>query len=365
MIDEKLLRNEEKAIYRLRSLYRKYGYLPYKMNRFEEYELYLHHKDFLVSDRVITFNDTDGRLLALKPDVTLSIIKTSEDHPGEKRKVFYDETVYRVSERTHRYKEIMQAGLECIGDIDLYDISEVISLAAESLAQVQESFILQVSHLGVVRKLLEALSDDSGFIEEAISFIEKKDSHDLLRLCLDRGIPDDQAQNLCRLVFTYGNRRKVIDLLADFLPEEEKKKLSALSVLLERSPYSDNIIFDFSIVNNMNYYNGFVFRGYLDGISDGVLAGGQYDKMMQKMGHRSGAIGFALYLDLLEEISQKKNDYDVQVLLLYGDDTPCEKVAGQVNDLIGSGLTVSAQKAVPQKLRYREMIDMRKEEHSC
>ena len=75
MIDEKLLKNEEKAVFSLRSLYKKYGYLPYKMSKFEEYELYMRNKDFLVSDRIITFNDTNGKLMALKPDVTLSIIK--------------------------------------------------------------------------------------------------------------------------------------------------------------------------------------------------------------------------------------------------------------------------------------------------
>ena len=46
----------------LRALYSEYGYRQYKMSKFEEYELYLRNKDFLVSDNVITFTDTDGRL---------------------------------------------------------------------------------------------------------------------------------------------------------------------------------------------------------------------------------------------------------------------------------------------------------------
>ena len=77
MIDEKLLKSEERAIFNLRSLYRKYGYAPFKMSKFEEYDLYVRNKDFLVSDRVITFNDTNGKLMALKPDVTLSIVKNA------------------------------------------------------------------------------------------------------------------------------------------------------------------------------------------------------------------------------------------------------------------------------------------------
>ena len=115
MIDENILKSEEKAIYSLRSLYKKYGYMPFKMSKFEEYELYVRNKDFLISDRIITFNDTNGKLLALKPDVTLSIIKNGDDKPGIKQKVYYNENVYRVSGSTHQFKEIMQTGLECIG----------------------------------------------------------------------------------------------------------------------------------------------------------------------------------------------------------------------------------------------------------
>ena len=91
MTNNSILRNEEKAIYALRSLYSKYGYKPFKMSKFEEYEFYIQNKDFLVSDRIIAFNDTNGKLLALKPDVTLSIIKNGEDVEGFKQKVCYKE----------------------------------------------------------------------------------------------------------------------------------------------------------------------------------------------------------------------------------------------------------------------------------
>ena len=39
MIDEKVLRNEEKTVFELRSLYGKYGYVPLRMSKFEENEL--------------------------------------------------------------------------------------------------------------------------------------------------------------------------------------------------------------------------------------------------------------------------------------------------------------------------------------
>ena len=360
MIEEKLLKNEEKAIFNLRSLYRKYGYSPFKMSKFEEYDLYIRNKDFLVSDRIITFNDTNGKLMALKPDVTLSIIKNSDDTPNEKKKVFYNENVYRVSKNTHRFKEIMQAGLECIGDLDLYDVFEVIRLAAETLEQISENFVLNVSHFGLLQKILGDICPDAGFSEKAIRYIEEKNIHDLSKLCADYGIEEQKAQTLATIISASGERKKVLSNLENNCSESDLSELRSVSKMLDALPFSDKILFDFSVVNNMNYYSGFVFRGFVDGICDGVLAGGQYDRMMKKMGRKSGAIGFALYLDLLEQLRTENAEYDVDVLLVYDSETDCKTVAEKVEQIIESGKTVSAQKCIPEKLRYKEAIDLRR-----
>jgi histidyl-tRNA synthetase len=118
---------------RLEELSRKFGYAPYKMSRFEEYELYVRNKDFLQSDRVITFSGKDGRLLAMKPDVTLSIVKNAPQAPGQVRKVHYRENVYRMDRDTGNFREILQAGIECVGDVGFYEAAEVVFLAARSL----------------------------------------------------------------------------------------------------------------------------------------------------------------------------------------------------------------------------------------
>lgn len=361
MIDSKILKNEEKAVFALRKLYRQYGYLPYKMSKFEAYEYYMQNKDFLVSDQIITFNDTNGRLLALKPDVTLSIIKNGEDTPGCKQKVYYNENVYRVSENTHQFKEIMQAGLECIGDIDLYDIFETVSLAAQSLALISEEFVLQISHLGVLSAVLEKISPDQAFQQKVITCMKSKNPHDLARLCEQQGV--DGAQ-LLQLLNAYGPRSKVLSQLEN-LDCPALQELKELSGLLDQLPWGDKIVFDFSAVNNMNYYNGIVYRGFLSGICESVLAGGQYDKLMEKLDRRAGAVGFAVYLDLLEQMPGEEEEYDVDVLLLYEADTEKAAVAKAVSALTAVGKTVSTQKSIPQKLRYRKLMKLSKEGTLC
>jgi len=87
------IKNDEKIIFDLRSIYHRYGYGRYKMSKFEEYELYARNKDFLISDSIITFTDTNGKLMALKPDVTLSIVKNSRDASAYVQRLYYDENV--------------------------------------------------------------------------------------------------------------------------------------------------------------------------------------------------------------------------------------------------------------------------------
>ena len=360
MIDDKILKNEEKAVFALRSLYKRYGYLPFKMSKFEEYDLYLRNKDFLVSDRVITFNDVTGKLLALKPDVTLSIIKNTIDAVGVKQKVYYNENVYRVLSGTGRFGEIMQAGLECIGDLDLSDVFEVCYLAAESLRAVSESFVLDVSHMGVLSAVLDEVSLDPDFRRRAITLIGEKNKHELTSLCDSTGNPD-AASLLTALVDTYGAPDTVIERLSAVLPARVVEadvfsELSALVGLLSKTPVFDRVRLDFSVVNDMSYYNGILLRGFLQGISEGVLSGGEYGSLMKRVGRSSRAVGFALYLDLLSSIDKPTDACDVDVLLIYDETVATDEVVAKKAELVASGLSVQAQRAIPENVRYGRVV---------
>ena len=362
MIDSNILRNEEKAILALRELYGRYGYKPFKMSKFEEYEFYIRNKDFLVSDRIIAFNDTSGKLLALKPDVTLSIIKNGEDIEGFKQKVCYNENVYRVSENTHQFKEIMQTGVECIGNITLYDIYETIIMAAESLSLISGDFVLEVSHLGILSSLLDNICKNPNFKSEAIKYISDKNSHDIARICDENNVSCEDKSALQNFVSIYGERNIVLQKLeasGGYIGKENINMLKTLSNMLDNLSFSDKIKFDFSAVSDMNYYNGIVFKGYVNGLSQSVLSGGQYDNLLYKMGRKSGAIGFAIYLDLLEDLPSEKISHDIDVLLLYDDSTDNKILLDTVNQIVSAGKTVSVQNADTGKIRYRELISLK------
>ena len=303
-------KNEAGFGFELQALYRSYGYIPYKMSRFEEYDLYVRNKDFLVSDQIITFSDRSGRLLAMKPDVTLSIVKNAPEEPGVVQKVYYNENVYRD------YREIQQTGLECVGDLGGYEIAEVVLLAAKSLALLGENWVLDISHMGLLAAVLEGSGLSREDQQQVMEYLHRKNFHQLKALCADQPV----WEKLSVIAACHGGAETLEQLSAVLTTEAERQALQQLKGLwkvLETTGCTEKIRLDFSVGNNMRYYSGVVFRGYLEGIPASVLSGGQYDKLPLKMGRKAKAIGFAIYLDLLRNRSREADAFDVDTLILH------------------------------------------------
>lgn len=352
------MRNDEKAVLKLRQLYEKYGYHQFKMSKFEEYDLYTRNKDFLVSDSIITFNDTNGTLMALKPDVTLSIIKDSADVDGSVKKVYYNENVYRVPKNAQDFKEIMQAGLECIGEIDEYLICETLYLAAQSLFEISEDFILDISHMNLISAVLSELHLSSSGEKEVLKCIGEKNLSGIFRICSAEGASEEKTNLMMTIASSYGSMGKVIRQLKELNYDKIQpyiRTLETIESFFHGTNLSDRIHFDFSVIHDIHYYNGIVFKGFINHIPAGVLSGGQYDRLMEKMNRSSRAIGFAVYLDLLERLGDEEQEYDVDAVVLYDDQCDINTIKTVVQSFTAQNRSVSVQKEIPKNLRYKTL----------
>lgn len=333
------LDKDKQAVKDLQILYRSYGYQPYKMSRFEEYDLYVQNKDFLLSDQIITFSDRNGRLMALKPDVTLSIIKNSQSVPLQAQKLYYDENVYRVDKNSQNLREIMQMGLECVGDLTDLETEEVTLLALKSLAVLDDAFILDISHMGLIQAILEESGLTSEQIKDAGVYLHQKNAHEMKKLCV--GIDAQSSELLLALVELWGTPNQVLPALYSRLQTERQREMFAqlehLCRVLTGQGYQNAIRIDFSAGSNMKYYSGVVFTGFLPGLPKPILSGGQYDKLLQKMGRAGSAIGFAIDLNLLQQRNQPDNGYDVDMVLLYQDSDDPYDVLNTAQGLRASG----------------------------
>lgn len=333
-IDLNRIPNDDKMELTLRSLYESCGYRSYKMSKFEEYELYAHNRDFLGDGGIMTFTDVSGRLMALKPDVTLSIVKNSKASTGT-QKVYYRENVYRAS-KNNGFKEISQCGIECIGDIDNCNTLEVLILALKSLKATNKPFKLMLSHMGILASFLKSYSLSDAESEQIQTCIKRKNAGGIKEILKEETCALAEALSLNGEPASVINELKKICLNEGINAVEELEEI--VNSLIELG-YGDNIGIDLCVVNDMNYYRSLVFKGYIDCVPECVLIGGRYDDLVKKMGRDSGAIGFALYLDKLSLINESYLNVP-DILLRYTSDIPYLTVIKYADELRNKGYSV-------------------------
>ena len=299
------LQPKERASFALRALYEAAGCRKYHMGRFEEYGLYQANRSFLSSEQVITFTDLDGRLLALKPDVTLSIAKTAQPAPGETLRYYYHENVYRPSAESHTFKEISQMGLEMLGAVGEAQVQQAVCLAARSLDALGADWVLEVSHMGYLFGLFDALGVPDAARAKLLEKLREKNAHELRAAAGAAGLADAAADILCSVLNLCGSYADTLAKAAALCRNDAMRaavaELEALAVPLEKA--GGVIRLDMTLAGEMEYYNGLVFQGYLKALPRPLLKGGRYDLLMQKFTPGAGAIGFAVYLDELDRLS--------------------------------------------------------------
>ena len=299
------LQPKERASFALRALYEAAGCRKYHMGRFEEYGLYQENRSFLSSEQVITFTDLDGRLLALKPDVTLSIAKTAQPASGETLRYYYHENVYRPSAESHTFKEISQMGLEMLGAVGEAQVQQAVCLAARSLDALGAEWVLEVSHMGYLFGLFDALGVPDAARAKLLEKLREKNAHELRAAAGAAGLADAAADILCSVLNLCGSYADTLAKAAALCRNDAMRaavaELEALAVPLEKA--GGVIRLDMTLAGEMEYYNGLVFQGYLKALPRPLLKGGRYDLLMQKFTPGAGAIGFAVYLDELDRLS--------------------------------------------------------------
>ena len=360
---EMLLKKEEQVIFSLRALFEQYGYKKFKMSKFEEYDFYADNRSFLSSETILTFTGLDGKLLALKPDVTLSIVKNTKENREAAERVYYNENVYRARKGVGEYKEIMQVGLEYIGEVDEYATLEVLLLAQKSLKAISDQYIMDLSHMGFVAGLMEEVNLPYAQQKAVLSCISEKNAHGIRAICTEAGLAGEMTQKLEALASLYGGLEPTLEkakaLCCNEKMEQAVAELEGILRCLKIGGNEQNVNLDFSIVNDMDYYTGIIFQGFINGVPAGILSGGRYDNLLHKMGKDADAIGFAVYLDLLERFESTEKEYDVDTLLLYEDGVDTAALAKAAQMLTDNGQSVLVQKKNTGNVKYKQLLCMK------
>ena len=342
----KNMSKKDLVLLNIRKMYDSYGYKKISLPSFEEYDLYNENKDF-IDRNVLTVISPNGKLLALRPDITLSVAKkVSKDQSLKYSKIYYQENTYNLKKYVG-YEEDEQLGIELIGKGSTFLDFEIINLAVKSLDIINKKSMIVLSHAGFISSAFENFDLEYEIKEQILDCINRKNSHDIQKI-LKRN--EHISENVKKLIYKIpelsGNLENIEKELLKYEINDNTKKilseLKQLNSLLMKFYKKSKIVFDFSVVKNLNYYNGIILQGYIEGFPNVILTGGRYDKLFEKFGVDTGAVGFAILTDGLKGYYKDTDKKDFEVLIAY-DNSDFEKLVEIVNDFQKKGLRVRTE----------------------
>lgn len=373
------LAKEERTVLELSNLLSLFGYKKYRNARFEDYGFYMENREFLAAEGVITFNGADGRLMALKPDMTLSIVKNANLCNGSFGKFYYDENVYRFSPENRGYREIHQVGLELIGEVGDYEMAEALLLAIKSLDIIDSECILAISNIVFFNSVIDEGNFSQKERVDLLAAISEKNVHEAEKICEKAGTDIAISKAIVEMMGISGSLKsglaKLREIGATVLGCGEKSKVffdacaemeRLYDMICESGAKSEDgsiklcdlLELDLCVTSYIDYYSGIIFRGYVRGVPRMVLSGGRYDKLAERIGKKPGAVGFAIYLnDLNLYYPKEKNDADILIAKGGGYDA---EVFSEVVRLTSEGTAVRVENANDPNIRSGKVIEWEK-----
>lgn len=255
------------------------------------------------------FTGRDGRLLALRPEMTSLVARTvatrfrSSPRPI---RLCYSGEVFRWNEpRAGRQYEFHQIGLEHIGSDRLEADTEVLAVAIEALGSIGlRDFTITLSHVDFFNGIAEMLGLDDEQRRQMRELIDHKDS-DGLEAFLSRCAELRGREEFCQLVMLPG-KREILDRARHVV--SNPKSLAALGELervyqiAEEINTAKYIEINLGDMCGLDYYTGLTFKIYAPGLGTALGSGGRYDNLLGKFGSPEPAVGFSLCLDWMAQL---------------------------------------------------------------
>ena len=261
-------------------------------------------------EEMYKLTDSEGRLVAVRPDSTIPIarlVATKLKGADLPLSLYYAQSVYRRQpEHRGRDCEIMQMGVELIGEAGFSADVDMIDLAVRSLSSVcGGGFRIEVGHVGLYKRLMERLGAADEVRERIQRYIVAKNYsalEDVLSFEGDRRT----AGLIFRLPALFGGASALEEAEALFSGYDEEVTgmlgyLGRVMGALKERGCAEHVMIDLGLVNQAEYYSSLVFKGYGENVGEPLLSGGRYDELLCDFGEDMPATGFAINVDLLVE----------------------------------------------------------------
>ena len=300
---------------RISSLYEKRGYGSVSTPALEYYDVFNFDSQTIAEENMFKLTDKSGRLVVIRPDNTTPMARiaaTRLKNAPRPLKLYYNQNVYRISgDYSGKRSEFSQTGIEIIGGNSEKADLEAIVTALRTLREMGDfygggvAYKLELGHAQFCRALLDSFGLDDEKRLAVTKYISAKNSSSLDVIFGEGEEMKNIMEKVRRIPRLYGNKSvisKARELCIGVTDAEKALDyLEKVYDILDENGFSENISIDLATVNDMDYYTGIVFRGYLDYTGETVLGGGRYDNLMSNFGEYEGATGFGVNLSLVAD----------------------------------------------------------------
>lgn len=300
---------KSQLIRKLRTRFATYGYEQVHTPAFEDYDTYASIQKTVNKDEMIKVIDRSGKVLVLRPDGTIPITRlTALDREinGSEQRLFYIFNVYGEQNSNGTNKESTQAGVELFGNKRPEADAEVIALAVHTLKEIGfDNFKLEVGHAGFFKELVDQANLAENELQQLQELIQSKNLAEMEPFLKQLQIRDELQEALYAIPLLYGNPQAVLEETKAIIKNERMQEvLNNLKDVIEvLTDYDllEHLTLNLGLINNMHYYTGVIFQGFVENIGKPVLMGGRYDQLAEQFGKAMPAIGFAYKVDVVLE----------------------------------------------------------------
>jgi ATP phosphoribosyltransferase regulatory subunit len=268
------------------------------------------------------FTDTDGRMLAIRPDVTSLVARAAATLFAERKRplrLCYVAPVFRQRPRSHAEwkRESTQIGGELIGANSSAADMEILAIVCEVLERLGLDLHCSVTlnDVEVFNGIAEQLKLGPESRDEMRELIDTRNALDLERF-LARYSSAEDSQAFARLIQLSGKRKTLSDarrLLTNARSQSALDRLERLWSVIESLQLADCFEIDLGDVSRLDYYTGLTFKIYVSGAGTRVGGGGRYDQLTASFGNAEPAVGFVFELDALTEVLLRRS-YDSSLI---------------------------------------------------
>jgi ATP phosphoribosyltransferase regulatory subunit len=292
---------------KIRGLFRLNGYKELETPTIEFFDVFSGEKGSIKQESMYKFCDSKGRLLVLRPDLTVPVARVAatklkdEDFP---LKCCYIGNTFSFDELGGgKQNEFTQAGCEILGINSPEADAEVVAMAIETVkAAGIEEFQVEIGQVEFFKGLMEESGLNTEEVEEVRELIDLKDFVGIEQVIEHHQVEPSIKNLILDLPKLFGSKDILQNISCRNIGERASKAVSNIkSVLeiLEDRNLADYVSVDLGMVQSMNYYTGIVFRGYTYGVGFPILSGGRYDNLVEKFGKDCEATGFSLGINMV------------------------------------------------------------------